>query len=88
MTDYEDLAFEPPLTWEELKEWAKSKEGVNVRDTEIEVMRKKVDVKVYGDRDMGESDAYMVYGGRPTLDAFFAGTPAQVKRVLEALLGD
>ena len=81
MTDYEDLAFEPPLTLEGLKDWLKDK-------TEL----------VYKDCYKFESE----YSGllfvvllktcafieTEPRDLVFLGTPAQVKRVLEALLGD
>lgn len=81
MTDYEDLAFEPPLTVEGLKKWIEKhgKEEEKGIYTFVAENSNILSIDTNGEIvEIYTSEESFVYSGKP----------AQVKRVLEAMLND
>lgn len=80
MTDYEDLAFEPPLKYEDLKKWALENGGKNFSYEDFVIKSKDGVYYVIPNKDSISIACYR--------DIIYTGTPEQVKRVLEAMLND
>lgn len=77
MEDYEDLAFKPELTWEELCEWVS-------KGAELGNSKKWFDIENYGARFT------FYYSGDVVVDGVTIAelrTPEQMKAIIEALWG-
>ena len=77
MTDYEDLAFKPELTWEELCEWGKDK-------IELGYFKSWFDMSYNDARFTFYNSGDVVVNGITIAEL---RTPAQMKTIIEALWG-